>query len=212
MAALAGLLCVSAACGPRIARIDDKKLAGIPEERMADVQAAKNELTLAKAELAKAQEAEKEAGFRLRISRAALAVAEARAEHAGAEFALAKFQNVNAAIVRAGEAQSAEDLAVRRATGDVDVARAGLVLAQRKAGELEHKITLLEARHELERAKVALRYDGGSPNEKSVALSEYERGVLEAELAWKDADTKLRQAAVELDTAKAVRASLDAVK
>jgi hypothetical protein len=63
------------ACAPRIQKIDDAKLSGVPAERLAAVNEAKKELAMSKAALEKARDAALEAEYRLRIVRAALRVA-----------------------------------------------------------------------------------------------------------------------------------------
>jgi hypothetical protein len=209
---VATVLVAAAACGPRIQRVDDNKLAGVPAERLGGVNEARKELAMAKAELEKARDGVTESGFRLRIVRAAQRIAEAKAEHAREEFALAKFKNENSAIVKAGEDERASRLAVDRAKADVFVSQAALAVAELTVSEIDRRVTWLEAKHEQERAKVALRYDAGSPNEKSVQLTEYEKTALQAQLAWKEAESKLKQAIVELDNAKQQRAALDTVK
>lgn len=206
------LLLGLAACAPRYAKIDDAKLAGVPAERLTGVNDARQQLAAAKVELAKAQDGVAEAVLRLKIRRAALDVAAAKVGQSEAEFALAKFQNNNEALVKAGDGQRADELGVRRAAADVEVSRAELTLAQRAAAAAEKNQQWLEVKLEHERAKVALRYDDGTANQKSAQLSEYERASLEAQLAWKDADTRAKQAAVDLDNAKALRAALDTVK
>ena len=56
---------------------------------------------------------------------------------------------------------------VARAKADVEVSQAVLTVAELTVSELERRVFWYEAKHEQERAKVALRYDAGSPNEKS---------------------------------------------
>lgn len=206
------LALLAAACGPRVQRVDDSKLAGVPADRLGGVQETKTALTEAKAEYERAKDAAAEADYRLRIVQAALRVAEAAAAQHEEELALAKFKNVSSDVVAAGEAQREGRQAVRRAASDVDVAQAGLEAARRKIAELEKKVRWVEAKHEHERAKVALRYDQGSPNEKSAQLNSYEQAELAAQLAWKEAEGQWRKAVVTLDDAKQVRAALEAVK
>lgn len=206
------LVVAAAACAPRVQRVDDNKLAGVPADRMGGVQEAKTALTEAKAEFERAKDAVAEAEYRLRIMRAAQRVAEAKAAQIDEEYALAKFRNVNNDILAAGEAKQGGEQALRRAKADVDVGLAALEAAKRKTAELERKVRWIEAKHEHERAKVALRYDQGSPNEKSAQLSTYEQAELAAQLAWKEAEGAWRQAVVAHDDAKAVRAALEAVK
>lgn len=207
-----GLLLVAAACGPRVQRVDDSKLAGVPADRLGGVNEAKTALTEAKAEFERAKDAAAEAEYRVRIVTAALRVAEATSAQHDEELALAKFKNATTDVMAAGEAQRDGQLAMRRAKSDVDVAQAALAAATAKIGELEKKVRWLEAKHEHERAKVALRYDQGSPNEKSAQLNSYERAELAAQLAWKEAEGAWRNAVVALDDAKQVRGALEAVK
>ncbi len=203
------LLLVVTACAPRLQKIDDAKLSGIPEDRLVGVNAAKKDLAMAKAELEKTRDAASEAEFRLRVARATLKVAEAKADQTREEFALAKFQDQSPAIVKAGESQRESDAAVQRAEADVKVAQAKRRVADIKISETESRVAWLEAKQEHERAKVALKYDDGTPSEKNVSLNGYEKESLSAELAWKGTDGKLQSALVELEQAEINRAALE---
>jgi hypothetical protein len=93
----------------------------------------------------------------------------------------------------------------------VKVAQAKLRVAEAKILETEKRVAWLEAKQEHERAKVALKYDDGTPSQKSVALNSYEQASIATELEWKAMEGKLQAAQVDLEQAESDRAALEKV-
>ena len=197
------------ACGPRIERVDDLKLTGIPDTRRGPLNEARRELALARAELEEARDRVREAEYTLRIAEAALRVARAEAEQREVEFDYATWKKDNRQIIASGEGQREAEDRVTAARLDVDAARAARTLARAMADEAEARVTHRDAEHELERARLAAEYDEMDEAERREFLLRFENVVLETQMALsrKAADTKAAESSLKM--AEDRRASFD---
>lgn len=186
------LMLLLMACGPRIERVDDIKLTGIPEAQRGPLNEARRQLALARSELEKARDAVRESEYVVQVAEASLRVARAEEQQREIEFDFATWQKDNRKIIASGEAQRAAEDRVEAARLDLDSARAARTLARARVDEAEARVTHADAEHELERARLAAEYDELRDNEKREFLHRFETVALETQLALskKQADTR----------------------
>ena len=200
---------LAAGCAARPQRIDDQRLTGVPAERLDGVKASLAELALAKSAREKTRDALREAEQRLRLATAERRLAEDAADVLREKFELAKLSGENEGVVAAGGALRAGAKEVRKAEAGVEAAKRALELQDAQLAELEARVKWLEWKHEYERAKVVLRYEAQTPGEKLNSLSEYENVMLEAELAWKKAESAVEPCRAALQSALDRRQAID---
>lgn len=200
------------ACMPRAARIDARRLEGLPEETLAEVTAAKKEWLAGKVMLEKLRVTAVEIRLELTLAQASRRVADEQVEMSRAAFSLASHRKVTEDMAKASESQSASMTAAELAAADVEVAKARVTWAEAKVDEAEARTAWLEAKMELQRAKIAIKNDSTTPHEKSAALNEYEQAVIGGELVSKKAEGKVQLAQVDVDQARARRDALNKTK